>query len=169
MFSLINGTGLLIGIGSATLFSIATGKGERGAGSRIFTQSFLLGAVLGVILTLCGIFLNQPIAMMLGANGDHIISMTSTYLKLLMVFSCAFILNNLLVAFVRNEAIPASRCSACLAAASLILCSTIFLSSPCSSAFRRGPRDRGLSHPQHGNPVLAFLPQKNHFRLKRPA
>ncbi|WP_066687226.1 MATE family efflux transporter [Christensenella intestinihominis] len=106
VFSLINGTGLLIGIGSATLFSIATGKGKQDAGSRIFTQSFILAAVVGVILTLCGLFWNRPIAVMLGANDEHIISMTATYLKLLMTFSCAFIINNLLVAFVRNDGNP---------------------------------------------------------------
>lgn len=106
VFSLINGLGLLFGIGSATLYSIATGKGRRQDGSRIFTQTFILGAGVGIILTLLGLFLNRPIAIALGANTEHIIGMTSTYLKMLMIFSCAFILNNLLVAFVRNDGNP---------------------------------------------------------------
>lgn len=106
IYNLINGTGLLIGIGSATLFSIAAGKGESQPGARIFTQAFILAVSAGVILTLCGIFLNRPIAEMLGAQGEHIISMTATYLRMLMLFSCAFIVNNLLVAFVRNDGNP---------------------------------------------------------------
>lgn len=168
VFSLINGTGLLIGIGSATLFSIATGKGERGAGSRIFTQSFLLGAVLGVILTLCGIFLNQPIAMMLGANGDHIISMTSTYLKLLMVFSCAFILNNLLVAFVRNDGNPRLAMFGMLGSCLFNIVFDYIFVFPMQLGIFGAALATGVS------PILSmvilsshFFRKKNHFRLKK--
>ncbi|MEG2575189.1 MAG: MATE family efflux transporter [Christensenella sp.] len=105
-YSVINGTGLLIGIGAATLFSIATGKGQRDAGSRIFTQAFVLAAGCGVVLTLIGLFFNRQISVLLGASGDNIIGMTAVYLKMLLLFSCAFIINNLMVAFVRNDGNP---------------------------------------------------------------
>ena len=105
-YSLVNGAGLMIGIGAATLFSIATGKGDRKSGNRIFTQAFILCLVCGTILMCVGLIFNRPIAVMLGAKGEHIIEMTATYLKILMSFSCAFILNNLLVAFVRNDKNP---------------------------------------------------------------
>ncbi|MEA5003241.1 MAG: MATE family efflux transporter [Christensenella sp.] len=106
VYSFINGLGLMIGIGSATLFSIAIGKGKRDSLNRIFTQAFVVALVCGVVITVCGLLFNRPFAIALGAEGEHIIEMTSTYLKMLMLFSCAFILNNLLVAFVRNDGDP---------------------------------------------------------------
>ncbi len=105
-YSLVNGVGLMIGIGAATLFSIATGKGDKLAGNRIFTQAFLLACVCGLILMATGLIFNRQIAIFLGAKDAHMIEMTATYLKMLMGFSCAFILNNLLVAFVRNDGDP---------------------------------------------------------------
>ncbi len=106
VYSFINGLGLMIGIGSATLFSIAIGKGRQDSLNRIFTQAFVAAAICGIVITACGLLFNRPLSIALGAEGEHIIEMTSTYLKMLMLFSCAFILNNLLVAFVRNDGDP---------------------------------------------------------------
>lgn len=106
VYSFINGLGLMIGIGSATLFSIAIGKGKRDSVNRIFTQAFTVSLICGVVITVFGLLLNRPLAVALGAEGERIIQMTSTYLKMLMLFSCAFLTNNVLVAFVRNDGDP---------------------------------------------------------------
>ncbi|MEG1393590.1 MAG: MATE family efflux transporter [Christensenellaceae bacterium] len=104
-FSLINGIGLLMGIGGATVFAIALGRGEKHKLNRIFTQTFIIAAAIGILLTLIGLLFSEKIAVLLGATGS-IIPLTQTYVMMILIFACAFILNNLMIAFVRNDGNP---------------------------------------------------------------
>lgn len=98
VFSLINGTGLMIGVGGATRFSISRSK-------KIFTQSLIFGIFCAVVIFLSGLFFSGQISTLLGANSE-IHSITNTYLKILMLFAPMFITNDILSSFVRNDNDP---------------------------------------------------------------
>lgn len=59
IYSLIHGTGLMIGMGGATKFAIYKSQGRDEAGSRVFTCALLMALVLGAIYFLGGsVFFN---------------------------------------------------------------------------------------------------------------
>lgn len=97
-YSVINGTGLMIGTGGATRFSISKSK-------KIFTQSLIFGISVALIFFLCGLFLPNQISTLLGANSE-VHGITKTYLQILMLFAPMFITNNVLSCFVRNDNNP---------------------------------------------------------------
>lgn len=99
LFNLLSGLGLLLGMGGATLFSLNKGK------NNYFSQLMVAGAVIGLFFTVLGIFFAQPIAGLLGASNDTI-AYTTTYMRFIMVMGPFFILNNLCLAFVRNDQNP---------------------------------------------------------------
>lgn len=104
-FSLIQGTGLMLGIGGATKYSIAKNQGLKEESNKAFTHSLYLGAIFAAAYMLMGIFLSSPISTLLGANND-IFEMCKNYLQILMIFAPAFIANNIILAFVRNDGAP---------------------------------------------------------------
>ncbi|MGM0212564.1 MATE family efflux transporter [Enterococcus sp. AZ109] len=99
MFNLLTGLGLLLGMGGATLFSLKAGK------NNYFSQLVMAGAIIGLFFTFLGIFFTRPIAEFLGASNDAI-GYTMTYMRFILVMAPFFILNNLCLAFIRNDQNP---------------------------------------------------------------
>lgn len=98
VFSLINGTGLMLGIGGATRFSLTGDK-------QTFAKTLSWTMIISVLFSLIGIFFSDPIAFALGAD-ESTLEKTATYLGILLLFSPAFMLNNLVSSFVRNDSEP---------------------------------------------------------------
>lgn len=105
VFCFINGTGLMLGMGGGTKYSIQKSRGEHEKANRTFTNSVCLTGCLGTIFVLFGLFLSGPIVKLLGANAV-IFPMTNTYLQVMLLFAPAFLSNNLLQCFVRNDGNP---------------------------------------------------------------
>lgn len=105
VFSLIQGTGLMLGIGGATKYSIAKNQGLTKESNKAFTHSLCFGFILAVVYMLIGIFLSAPISSALGAD-EAAFEMCRCYLQVLLLFSPAFITNNIILAFVRNDGAP---------------------------------------------------------------
>lgn len=104
IYSVIHGTGLMIGIGGATRYSILkTQKDERA--NLIFATCVRLGLIMGVIFAIIGIFGSGALANLLGAD-EVTFPLTKTYLTTILCFSPFFILNNIVLAFVRNDSNP---------------------------------------------------------------
>lgn len=99
LFNLINGLGLLLGMGGATLFSLKGGKGSY------FSQLVATAVLLGLCFTLAGIFWVTPLAKLLGASSASL-PLTVEYLRFVLLLAPFFILNNLVLAFVRNDGNP---------------------------------------------------------------
>lgn len=55
VYNLIHGSGLMLGMGGATLFSVVLGKQERNA-NRIYTQTLCLAAVFSAFFFLLGLY-----------------------------------------------------------------------------------------------------------------
>ena len=105
VFCLLNGTGPMIGMGGGTRYSIAKSRGENEKASRIFTNAVYMVACFAVLFFLTGVFLSGLLVKVLGADRT-VFSMTNTYLKVMLLFAPAFLTNNLLQCFVRNDGCP---------------------------------------------------------------
>lgn len=105
VYSLINGCGLMLGMGGAIKYAIYKSRNDTFRQNAVFTNSIYMAIIPVLIFVLCGIFLPGAIARLLGAD-EATWAMTRTYLRVILLFSPAFILSNILNAFVRNDGDP---------------------------------------------------------------
>lgn len=105
VFCFINGSGLMLGIGGGTVYSIQKSRGEQAEADKTFTAAFSLMIFLAAAFVLSGIALSGRIVKLLGADAS-IFPMTNTYLRVMLLFAPAFLTNNLLQCFVRNDGNP---------------------------------------------------------------
>lgn len=102
VFSVMNGCGFMLGIGSGTKYGIMKGTGNEKRGDVLFTSSLCVVTVLAVIFMLIGLLAADPITVLVGANAE-VYDMTRTYLQVILLFSQMFMINNLLGAMIRND------------------------------------------------------------------
>ena len=102
VFSVMNGCGFMLGIGSGTKYGIMKGTGNEKRGDVLFTSSLCVVTVLAVIFMLIGLLAADPITVLVGANAE-VYDMTRTYLQVILLFSPMFMINNLLGAMIRND------------------------------------------------------------------
>ena len=105
VYSVINGSGLMISMGGATRYSISRGNGDKQAFRDIFSHALYFTIILSILIVILGITSTKSLALLLGADGTTL-AMTSSYLRILMLFTPFFMCNNLLTCFVRNDGAP---------------------------------------------------------------
>lgn len=105
VFSLIQGGGLMLGMGGATQYTILKSQNDSIKANRAFNHAIFMGALLAVVLAATGLFLSGTIAAALGAARD-VFDMCNTYLRVLLIFAPLFIINNIVLCFVRNDGAP---------------------------------------------------------------
>ena len=104
-YSVIHGTGLMIGIGGAARYSILKSQNEDKIANQVFTTCIKLGILIGVLYAIIGIFGSEDLALILGADNSTL-ALTKTYLMTILCFAPFFILNNVVLSFVRNDNNP---------------------------------------------------------------
>lgn len=105
VYSLIHGTGLMLGMGGATRYSILKSRNLEKEGNAVFTHTLMLTAGLAAVFVLLGIFLSGPVTALFGAD-EAVSAMCRTYLKVLLLFAPAFLFNDVILCFVRNDGAP---------------------------------------------------------------
>lgn len=105
VFSLINGLGMLFGIGGATRYTIFQSQGDGKKADRAFTAALLSTVMAGLGFLAAGLLCPETIARALGAAGP-LLSMSTTYLKTVLCFAPYFMLSHLFMAFLRNDGAP---------------------------------------------------------------
>ena len=105
VFCMISGAGLMIGIGGSSRFSILKSRSDSKTADQIFTNAFILVFMFAAIFFFAGFFASRSLTKLLGAN-NQVFEITNIYLKTLMLFAPAFMLNHLLQCFVRNDGHP---------------------------------------------------------------
>ena len=105
VYNFIHGTGLMLGMGGATKFSVCRSQEKYEEVNRIFTNTVYLAILFSAVFTLLGFFFSKELAVFLGAD-RNVLQMTDTYLRWLMLFAPVFILNDVLLCFVRNDGSP---------------------------------------------------------------
>lgn len=104
LFNLINGLGLLMGMGGATLFSLNKSAAPE-MGKKYFSQLGLISIILGLLFTVCGVFFVEPLAVLLG-GGTETLPYLMTYLRVILIAAPFFVVNNFALSFVRNDNNP---------------------------------------------------------------
>lgn len=105
VYSFINGSGLMLGIGGGTKYSILRSQKNKVKANQAFTNAVVFTGIIAGIFCLLGIFCSGPLVRMLGAN-ESVFQMTKTYLQVILLFAPMFMANNLLLCFVRNDGNP---------------------------------------------------------------
>jgi Na+-driven multidrug efflux pump len=94
----------MLGMGGATRYAIARSRSDPEDGNRIFTGTLWLAAGFSVLFVLAGAFLSGPLARLTGADPE-VFEMTRI-ISGDPVVSPAFMLNDIMVCFVRNDGEP---------------------------------------------------------------
>lgn len=165
IYSFMNGIGLMIGIGAATQFSISYGEKNIAEGNKIFTIACVIAGFLGILFTITGIFFSNRLAGFLGAD-YLILPIASEYLRTILLFSPAFMLNNVLICFVRNDGKPTHSMTAMLVGSfSNVILDYVFI-FPLGLGMFGAAFATGLA-PIFSMAVLSlhFINKKNSFKL----
>ena len=105
IYSFIHGSGLMIGMGGGTKYSIQKSQNDHAGANRTFTYAVYLAAVFAAFFVLVGVFFSDAIISLFGADGS-VYDMSKTYLQVILLFAPAFLMNNVLLCFVRNDNAP---------------------------------------------------------------
>lgn len=105
VYSFINGSGLMIGMGGGTKYSIFKSQKNKDRADQIFTNGAAMTAMMAGIFFLLGLFAAGPLIRLLGAD-DTVYEMGKTYLRVILMFAPMFMTNNLLLCFIRNDGAP---------------------------------------------------------------
>lgn len=105
MISLFNGIGWLFGIGGATLFGIAMGKQRNVEANQIFNMTLWFTVIGSVIFAMITTLLSDTILNLLGANPE-LFEMSKSYYEILMLFAPLFMVNVVMISFLRNDQNP---------------------------------------------------------------
>lgn len=156
-YNLMNGLGLMVGVGGATHYSLCRAQGDAAEADRTFTHTLLLGLCIALLFVLTGTFGVVPLSRLLGANAETL-DMTAVYLRLLLCFAPFFVTNNIMIAFVRNDGEP-GRAMAGMIAGSLfnIVFDWVFI-FPCGLGMFGAALATGAS------PLVSLLVLSGHLR-----
>ena len=164
VYNFINGAGLMIGIGGGTRYSIARGQNDKEAANTIFTHASILTGVFSSVFFFVGLFGTDPLIRALGAEGE-VFQMSRIYLRVLLLFAPMFMMNNLLICFVRNDGCPQLSMAAMIVGSlSNVVLDYLFI-------FPMGMGIFGAAFATGLAPVISmgvlsvfFLKKRNHFR-----
>ena len=105
-FSFIQGSGLMLGIGAATKYSILKAQGQEKGANEIFSLAVISGLIISLFFVFLSITASKYLVKILGAD-ESIFDITVTYLRVILCFAPAFITNSIFLCFVRNDHAPA--------------------------------------------------------------
>ena len=97
-YSLLNGTGLMIGMGGAARYSLSSAQPESELHRAIFTRSVHLAILTMFFFSGTGLLLASPLCRLLGADTSTM-PYAVPYIRILLAFSPLFLMNNLLNCF----------------------------------------------------------------------
>ncbi len=159
-FCVISGVGLMIGIGGSTCYAITKARGEDRNAGRVFTNAVFLAVAFILVFVLAGIFAAGSIAEFLGADST-VFPMTKAYLQIILLCAPAFITNNLLQCFVRNDGNPTLSAAAMITgSASNVVLDYLFI-FPCNMGIAGAALATGLA------PLISLMVLSPYFILKK--
>ena len=105
MVNLFNGLGWMVGVGGGTLFATSLGQDNLNKANSYFSYTTVFGAIIGFMFVFFSWFFSHNILTFLGASGE-IYTLAKDYYDIVTAFSIFFILNNMLISFLRNDHNP---------------------------------------------------------------
>lgn len=104
LYAIIFAIGSMIGIGSATRYSLQKSLGAKDY-DEFFSNSIMWSLIASSVFVIGGLFFPRTILRLLGAD-DVILEIGLTYTKIVLCFAPFFMLNYTFTAFVRNDGAP---------------------------------------------------------------
>ena len=101
IFNAIRGIGMMMGMGGATWYSIRKGQHAEEEANRIFSIVVTATFLCSLLFILAGVFFSSQIASAFGAD-ESLLDLSGTYLKVLCCFAPFFMLNDVMICFIRN-------------------------------------------------------------------
>ena len=95
---LIGAVGFMLGTGGSAIVGITLGEGDEDKANRYFSLFVLAAFLAGVALSVLGLFLLRPVAILMGAKGE-MLDFAVRYGRVLMVSVPTFILQNMFQSF----------------------------------------------------------------------
>lgn len=105
VFCILNGMGLMLGIGGGIKYSILKSRENNEDADKIFTNTIYLDIIFGILFVIIGLFFSKKVVALLGAD-EKVFNLAHTYVKVLLLFAPFFITNNILQCFIRNDGNP---------------------------------------------------------------
>ena len=160
VYNFIYGTALMLGMGGAIKFAILKSQGNQNQINTVYTNTIYLAVIFSAVFMLLGIFGSGTLARLLGAEGV-VFEMTKTYLKWLLIFSPAFIINDIFLRFLRNDEAPQlSMIAMLIGSFSNIILDYIFI-------FPMGMGILGAVLATGASPVIGIILMSKHWRAKK--
>lgn len=160
IYSFIHGSGLMIGMGGGTKYSIQKSQGKDKVANSIFSHVVAIAAIFAAVFVLIGLFFSGNIVTLLGAD-ETVYQMTKTYLQVILLFAPAFLMNNVLLCFVRNDGAPQLSMTAMITGSlSNIILDYVFI-FPCQMGIFGAVFATGLA------PIISMLILSSHFIKKK--
>ena len=159
IYGLIYAIGAMIGVGSATRFTIMRKRGEKEADDYLFNALFWV-VLLSIPFVLAGIFVPDKVVALMG--GDlQIAALGKAYTRVILMFTPFFMANHVFMAYVRNDKAPTLAMIATLASSmSNIVFDYIFM-------FPMGLGLTGAALATVISPILSILICGTHFLMKK--
>lgn len=95
---MLGSLGFMLGTGGTALVSMTLGEGKIELANKIFSFLIYVGVITGCVLAAVGIFIMEPVAILLGAEGE-MISMCVIYANILLLSLPTFMLQNMFQSF----------------------------------------------------------------------
>lgn len=150
----------MIGIGGATRFAILKTDSSRKKRSIVFMHSLAMGGFVALVFVIISVFYTTPLSRILGAD-EITLPLTRVYLSIILGFSPFFVMNNILLAFIRNDNNPKLAMAAMLISSfSNIILDYIFM-FPLSLGILGAAVATGLS------PIISLCVLSVHFIQKK--
>lgn len=105
VFSVYFGIGYLFGVGGSVLLSVAKGNHDDEKQKQIFTTTVVAAVVIGILASVLPFLFQETIYRMIGAGG-HNLSYVREYGSILFACGAIFILQPVMISFVRNDGAP---------------------------------------------------------------
>lgn len=105
IYSIYFGTGLLVGVGGSTLFSIERGRGREERANKIFTLSMALGGTIAIVYTLISFVFLKQIAFAFGATTE-ILPLVKEYMIVVAIGTIPFVMGSVISPFIRADKAP---------------------------------------------------------------
>ena len=159
IYNLIFAIGSMIGVGSATRFTILRAQGEERAHG-YFSNAICFVWMIGILFTLAGVFIPDKIIALMGGDAG-IVALGTGYTRIFLLFTPFFMMNYVIMAFVRNDNQPSLAMAGTLAGSfSNILFDYIFM-------FPMGLGFSGAALATAFCPVVTMLVCSTHYLSKK--
>lgn len=150
LYTVISAFGLMMGVGSATRFSILSVQQKDHEASCYYTITVKFALAVSIPLVLIGFFFAKDIMQLMGANYE-VLDIATIYLQTFIVFTPFFVLEQIIVTFVRNDHNPRLASLAMLLATLFNIVFDYILVFPCQLGMFGAALATGFS------PIVALL------------